>query len=182
MQVISSSDASSITTPILLYVFGDVHALLTSAAKLNCFCQLPYSAIKAWASSDDLVVDSENSVAVAVNAWVEAPTNRSEQECSKAQKEELSGLLRVKHLSPGRLGYKSCLAMTPHNQPIGKKGLLKSMIWHLTLGCMIMLLFTGFLLYQLPRFPWFADTKGKLASFSVATLTGTDPCVDELHS
>jgi hypothetical protein len=44
------------------------------------------------------------------------------------------------------------------------------------------LLPAGFLLYQLPRFPWFADTKGNLASFSVATLTGTDPFVDELYS
>jgi hypothetical protein len=101
MQVISSSDASSITMPILLYLFGDVHALLTSAVKLKCFCQLPYPAVKAWAGRDDLVVDSENSVAVALGSWVEAQADRSEQECSTEQKEELSGLLRVKHLSPG---------------------------------------------------------------------------------
>jgi hypothetical protein len=107
MKVITSSSSdtnSSSITPILLYLFEDVHALLTNTTKLNLFCQLPYSAIKAWAGSDHLVVDSENSVAVALGAWVEAQAGPSGQGCSKEQKKGLSGLLRVKHLSHGMLG------------------------------------------------------------------------------
>jgi hypothetical protein len=104
MQVLGGADSSdSNTLPILLHLFGDVHALLTNATKLKWLCQLSFPAIKAWAGSDDLVVESENSVAVALGAWVEAQAAPGRQECSKEQKEELSGLLRVKHLSPGML-------------------------------------------------------------------------------
>jgi hypothetical protein len=81
---------------VLFYLFADVHSLLTSPAKLTSFHQLPYAAIKAWAASDDLVVDSENSVVVALGSWVAAAGN-----CSIEQRKELSTLIRVKHLTPG---------------------------------------------------------------------------------
>jgi hypothetical protein len=83
---------------LLLYLFADVHSLLTTPAKLTSFHQLPYAAIKAWAASDDLVVDSENSVVVAVGSWIKA------QDCSTEQRKELSSLIRVKHLTPGTQG------------------------------------------------------------------------------
>jgi hypothetical protein len=87
--------------PMLLYLFGDVHALLTSEAKLKRFQLLPYSAIKVWAGSDDLVVDSENSVAIALGCWTAAGVKGAHRELTNEQKEELSGLLRVTQLTAG---------------------------------------------------------------------------------
>jgi hypothetical protein len=87
---------SSSTACLLFSLFADVHSLLTSPAKLKLFHQLPYAAIKAWAGSDDLVVDSENSVAVALGSWISA-----QKECSTEQRKELSRLVRVKHLGQG---------------------------------------------------------------------------------
>jgi hypothetical protein len=103
MKVLMSGsfDTGSNILPILLYLFGDVHALLTDSARLKRFLQLPYSAIKAWAGSDDLVVDSENSVAVAVGAWIEAKVGGAPRACSKEQQEELSRLLRLSTMSTG---------------------------------------------------------------------------------
>jgi hypothetical protein len=86
------------TAYLLFSLFADVHALLTSPAKLQHFRQLPYAAVKAWASSDELVVDSENSVVVALGSWVSA-----HKKCiTSVQKKELSSLIRVKHLTPSR--------------------------------------------------------------------------------
>jgi hypothetical protein len=47
--------------------FANVHALVTSTDQLQQFRALPYIVIKAWAASDDLEVDSEDSVAVALD-------------------------------------------------------------------------------------------------------------------
>jgi hypothetical protein len=80
---------------VLVYLFADVHSLLNSPAKLKCFHQLPYAAIRAWAACNDLVVDSENSVVVALGSWIKARI------CSTEQQKELSSLIRVKHLTPG---------------------------------------------------------------------------------
>jgi hypothetical protein len=108
MKVMASTASfNNEVLPLLLYVFGDVHALLTSGPKLKYFLQLPYPAVKMWADSDDLVVDSENSVVVALHVWIEAKViGAPARTCSPEQKEELSALLRVRHLSPGmcRLG------------------------------------------------------------------------------
>jgi hypothetical protein len=51
--------------------FNDVHALLTSHDQLQRILPLLYhtAAVKAWAASDKLMVDSENSVAVAIRWW-----------------------------------------------------------------------------------------------------------------
>jgi hypothetical protein len=80
---------------------GDVHALLTSPEQLQLFRQLPFHAVRVWAASDGLTVDSENSVAVALTAWVEGEQG---SKCTDEQKKELSGLLRVCHLSKGARG------------------------------------------------------------------------------
>jgi hypothetical protein len=101
MSILVSSATASTTISgsiesVLFYLFSDVHALLTSSAKLEQFHQLPYAAVKAWAAGDDLVVDSENSVVVALGSWITAHKERITRE----QKKELSSLIRVKHLTP----------------------------------------------------------------------------------
>jgi hypothetical protein len=104
MQLLISTQAGhedTSTLPLLLCCFGDVHALLTSPTVLQSFLHLPYTAIKAWAGSDDLVVDSENSVAVALGAWIEGAEHDPSRACSREQKQELSGLLRAMRLTPG---------------------------------------------------------------------------------
>jgi hypothetical protein len=101
MQILITSGPEDPIMPILLYFFKDVHAVLTSETRLKRFQQLPYAAIKAWASSDDLVVDSENSVAVAVGVWVQTLVNGYSRASTQKHKEELSKLIRVQRLSPG---------------------------------------------------------------------------------
>jgi hypothetical protein len=81
--------------PQLLYSLKDVHALLTSPELLLQFRQLPFDGIKAWMASSDLVVDSEDSVAVAVGWWARGDVG---SKCTRDQLKELSGLLRVRHL------------------------------------------------------------------------------------
>jgi hypothetical protein len=102
MRILVSSAKASTTISgsiahVLFHLFADVHALLTSSAKLKHFHQLPYAAIKAWAASDDLVVDSENSVVVALGSWISVHKERITRE----QKKELSSLIRIKHLTAG---------------------------------------------------------------------------------
>jgi hypothetical protein len=94
--------------PLLLQICGDVHALLTSPGQLLHFRQLPFSAIKAWAGSDDLVVDSEDSVAVVLGWWVGGEVG---SKYSLAQLKELSGLLRLKHLDSSG---EQCHECDPH--------------------------------------------------------------------
>jgi hypothetical protein len=94
----SSTSMSGSIEYLLFHLFPDVPALLTSPAKLELFNQVPFEAINTWAASDDLVVDSENSVVVAFGSWITA-----QKECSTEQKKELSSLVRVKHLTPGML-------------------------------------------------------------------------------
>jgi hypothetical protein len=78
---------------------SDVHKLLTDPDQLVQFQQLPFMVIKAWAGRDDLVVDSEDSVAVALGWWVAGEVG---SKCSEAQLKELSGLLRVQQLTAGK--------------------------------------------------------------------------------
>jgi hypothetical protein len=84
---------------VLLHMFGDVHALLTSPQLLQHFRKLPFSAIKAWADSDDLVVDTEDSMAVVLGWWVGGGEG---SKCSEEQLKDLSGVLRLRHMSTGR--------------------------------------------------------------------------------
>jgi hypothetical protein len=92
----SDSDSDANIAYLLFYLFADVHSLLTTPAKLTSFHQLPYGTLKAWAASSDLVVDSENSVVVALSSWIAAAGA-----CSPEQQKELSSLIWVKHLTPG---------------------------------------------------------------------------------
>jgi hypothetical protein len=84
-------------------MFQDVHAVLTNHDQLQSFRQLPFQAVHAWAASDKLVVDSENSVAVAISWWYGGDHG---SRASEEQLKELSGLLRVTHLSNGKI---SCI-------------------------------------------------------------------------
>jgi hypothetical protein len=80
-------------------LFQDVHGLLTDCDQLQHFRKLPFQALCAWADSDELIVDSENSVAVAISWWYGGEQGSGS---SNEQLEELSGLLRVTHLTLGR--------------------------------------------------------------------------------
>ncbi|KAL6761424.1 hypothetical protein V8C86DRAFT_857579 [Haematococcus lacustris] len=80
-----------------LSLFGDVHAVITSAQLRTTFQQLPFAAVQQWAGSDALTVDSENSVVELISLWMAGPIGKK---CSWRQKEQLSCLVRVQHLSP----------------------------------------------------------------------------------
>ncbi|GFH07930.1 BTB domain-containing protein, partial [Haematococcus lacustris] len=77
--------------------FGDVHAVITSAQLRTAFQQLPFAAVQQWAGSNALTVDSENSVVELISLWM---AGSGGQACSKEQKQQLSCLVRVQHLSP----------------------------------------------------------------------------------
>jgi hypothetical protein len=78
--------------------FPVVYALLTTYQQLQRFRKLPIQAVLAWADSDGLVVDSENSVAVALSWWYGGDLG---SQATEDQLKELSGALRLKHLSNG---------------------------------------------------------------------------------
>ncbi len=80
--------------------FGDVHAVLTTPALLRPFLHLPPHAVLAWARSDELAVDSENSVVVALDCWCRGAEGAR---CDDATLAQLAALVRVRHLSPVHL-------------------------------------------------------------------------------
>ncbi|KAJ9530329.1 hypothetical protein QJQ45_000701 [Haematococcus lacustris] len=82
----------------ILSLFGDVHAVITNAQLRGYFQQLPFAAVEQWAGSKELTVDSENSVVELLSLWVDGPGGRA---CSHHQRQQLSCLVRVQHLSPG---------------------------------------------------------------------------------
>ncbi len=77
--ILSDVAAGKDARPLLMAAFGDVHALLSTPTWLRLFLQLPFDAVVAWASSDDLVVDSENSVVVALDCWLQGYVGRNSQ-------------------------------------------------------------------------------------------------------
>ncbi|KAL6764966.1 hypothetical protein V8C86DRAFT_1219494 [Haematococcus lacustris] len=77
--------------------YGDAHAIITSAQLRDQFQQLPFMAVQQWAGSNELTVDSENSVMELLSLWMAGPVG---QACSKSNKQQLSSLVRVQHLSP----------------------------------------------------------------------------------
>ncbi|GFH12463.1 BACK domain-containing protein [Haematococcus lacustris] len=83
--------------PMMLHLYGDVHAVITSAQLRTTFQQLPFAAVQQWACSDELTVDSENSVVELISLWMAGPVGKG---CSWGEKEQLSCLVRVQHLSP----------------------------------------------------------------------------------
>ncbi|KAJ9530326.1 hypothetical protein QJQ45_000706 [Haematococcus lacustris] len=82
---------------LVVSLYGDVHAVITSAQLRTTFQQLPFAAVQQWAGSDALTVDSENSVVELISLWMAGPGG---QACSKEQKQQVSCLVRVQHLSP----------------------------------------------------------------------------------
>ncbi|KAJ9530465.1 hypothetical protein QJQ45_012426 [Haematococcus lacustris] len=83
--------------PLLLHLYGDVHAVITSTKLRTTFQQLPFAAVQQWAGSDALTVDSENSVVELISLWMAGPIGKK---CSWGETEQLSCLVRVQHLSP----------------------------------------------------------------------------------
>ncbi|KAL6761419.1 hypothetical protein V8C86DRAFT_3088369 [Haematococcus lacustris] len=55
---------------LLVSQYGDVHAVITSAQLRTAFQQLPFAAVQQWAGSDELTVDSENSVVELISLWM----------------------------------------------------------------------------------------------------------------
>ncbi|KAL6752749.1 hypothetical protein V8C86DRAFT_564004 [Haematococcus lacustris] len=82
---------------LVLSHYGDVHAVITSAQLRDYFQQLPFAAVQQWAGSDELTVDSENSVVELISLWVSGPVG---QACTLEEQQQLSCLVRVQHLSP----------------------------------------------------------------------------------
>ncbi len=97
----------------LLLLFGDVQEVVIRPLLLHNFCSLLYEAVAVWASSDDLEVDSENSVVLLLTRWC-SHNHRAAAEAGGAKAEEakdkqaqaLAGLLRLGHLS--RCGSAEC--------------------------------------------------------------------------
>jgi hypothetical protein len=85
------------TAAVPLDQFFDVHALITSTEALQLFHQLSFVDVLSWVGSEQLVVDSEDSVAVAIGVWTHGRT------CSDERLIQLCSLLRVRHLSTGAL-------------------------------------------------------------------------------
>ncbi|KAL6754213.1 hypothetical protein V8C86DRAFT_3139072 [Haematococcus lacustris] len=82
---------------LIVGLYKDVHAVITSPQLREYFQQLPFAAVQKWAGSDELTVESENSVVELISLWLAGPGG---QACSKEQKQQLSCLVRVQHLSP----------------------------------------------------------------------------------
>ncbi|KAF5840963.1 hypothetical protein DUNSADRAFT_14987 [Dunaliella salina] len=87
----------------LVQLFGDVHTVISDVQLRDSFCEsLSLPAIKLWAASDQLTVDSENSVTVLLTFWVYGPNGST---CTPQDFSQLPGLIRIKHLSTSfRLG------------------------------------------------------------------------------
>ncbi len=83
----------------VLSLFGNVPAALSDAPQLKQFCTLPYQAVLAWLSEDDLEVHSENCVLLLLSRWVKC----NKTKCSAQQLQELAHHVRVSHLSPSYL-------------------------------------------------------------------------------
>jgi hypothetical protein len=83
----------------ILSHFSDVHLLLTSELHLAAFLQLPFALVHAWVASDSLVVDSENSVVVAVDAGTKGKEGAA---ASDAELKQLSDHIRVTNLTTRR--------------------------------------------------------------------------------
>ncbi|GFH07938.1 hypothetical protein HaLaN_02822 [Haematococcus lacustris] len=76
---------------LVVSLYRDVHAVITSAQLRTTFQQLPFAAVQQWAGSDELTVDSENSVVELLSLWM---AGQGGQACSKEQKQQLSCLLQ----------------------------------------------------------------------------------------
>lgn len=87
---------------VLVQWFGDVRRVIHEGRLTSLFGTLPLKVIEMWGASDDLIVDSENSVALLLTLWWQRqPKNVRTYEC----KERLSQLLRIQHLSPSYIQY-----------------------------------------------------------------------------
>jgi hypothetical protein len=149
----------------VISTFPDVHALLTSYSLLQQFRCLPFSAVRAWAASDDLRVDSENSVAVALSWWC---GGQGGCDSSNQQLEELSGLLRVSKLSTGKIMliyFHTCCAT--HIIHLTYTGWI-----HLDKVHALLMPDAAYRLNELPKLPWFRYQKQDLGWLQTAAAVG----------
>ncbi|KAL6764963.1 hypothetical protein V8C86DRAFT_3083545 [Haematococcus lacustris] len=102
--------------------YGDVHATITSAQLRDQFQQLPFMAVQQWAGSNELTVDSENSVVELISLWMAGPAG---QACSQTNKQQLSCLVRVQHLSPGVLNTPPPAWAAPPRKQLGAAEVLQ---------------------------------------------------------
>ena len=70
--VISSTADPGMLQQLLVTVFGNVPAIITSSYQLHQFCLLPLTAVLVWAKADTLKVHSENCVVLLLSAWNQA--------------------------------------------------------------------------------------------------------------
>jgi hypothetical protein len=84
----------------LLQLFGEVQTVIVSSQLRADFCTLPFAAVKLWAGSDQLAVDSENSVVLLLTHWwLENHGSAAPDRVAAARGRELVGLLRLSHIS-----------------------------------------------------------------------------------
>ena len=86
----------------LVQLFGNVFKVITDGGLRGSFCALPSPAVLLWGGQDQLSVDSENSVVVALTLWHDSQPNDS---CSPQFLKDLTACVRVQHLTSSfRLG------------------------------------------------------------------------------
>ena len=68
--VISSTADPVQLQQLLVTVFGNVPAVISSSGQRRQFCSLPLAAVLVWARADNLKVHSENCVVLLLSAWV----------------------------------------------------------------------------------------------------------------
>ncbi|KAJ9532358.1 hypothetical protein V8C86DRAFT_2801711 [Haematococcus lacustris] len=95
-QLEEYSAVAGSAAPHLLVMFGNVHAVISGPSLLGCWLDLPYAFVHQWASSDELAVDSEDSVVVLLAAWLAGPLG---SKSSSEQERQLARLVRLQHVS-----------------------------------------------------------------------------------
>jgi hypothetical protein len=158
-------------TAALVDKHKDVHKLVTDPDQLMQFQQLPFMVIKAWADSDDLVVDSEDSVAVALGWWVAGAEG---SKCKRQQLKELAGLVRVQHLTAGEELVDALSLIADYTRKTHKGSPVATGIQHCILPCAnpCAMMLAGFRLVTLRKLPWFKFWKDELDLLNVVLSTG----------
>ena len=80
----------------LVKEFGDVYAVITDNELLKSFCALSFRVVCVWAALDELVVHTENDVAVLLAFWHAGPIG---EQCNEQDLLQLGELLRVGSLT-----------------------------------------------------------------------------------
>lgn len=84
----------------VLSVFSNAYHTYIHRAQRGAFLHLSFPAVRFWAASSELRVDHENTVVVLLSLWA---ASEEGQRCSEEQLRELTGLVRMLHVSNGYL-------------------------------------------------------------------------------